>query len=572
MAMRRMFVAASIFFGFFAATPVFAGTIGFSPSGGTFPPGKTFSVSILATSRDQSANAFSGRISFPSDKLQVTSLNKSGSIISVWVQEPSFSNQAGTINFEGIVLNPGFTGSGGRLITISFKTIAEGTAAIQFTDGSMLANDGEGTDILSGLGSAVFTIGSGGVQEDKVEPKENVPAAPIISSPTHPEPSRWYKERAARFTWTNPSGITGVSFVLNRESGTTPSTQSDGFLSAYVAEQLDEGSWYFHLRLRNKSGWGPPSHERIRIDTTAPTEPVITLLPTSGEELMPRVIVAASDTLSGVERYELQIDKQESLVVVPDAMDLDKPYTLPVQDTDAHTLVVRAYDFAGNVSEARAEFQAGSLEPPRFTIPSRISEGDVLRIQGSTYPNSHVDLFLEDSHLGVVGPYKSDSDEQGFFTFVWPTTLGHGAYRLWSTVTDGNGVKSPESPRLSLTVRPDWWALFTRVFSMVFSPLVFFIALMIALVVFLAHHWHPLLVLRGRKHTDQIHGVEHETYKAFNRLRDDMRVRILLLRKSRSARDLAAKKKELMKQWKKDVNAFEKAVGKRLDDIDKSAK
>ena len=65
-------------------------------------------------------NAASGVISFPADKLEVVSLSKTGSVFTLWVQEPSFSNSAGTINFEGIVLNPGFIGAAGKTPTIKF--------------------------------------------------------------------------------------------------------------------------------------------------------------------------------------------------------------------------------------------------------------------------------------------------------------------------------------------------------------------------------------------------------------------------------------------------------------------
>src|SRR3989338_8837245 len=103
-------------------------------------------------------NAASGVISFSSDKLEVASLSKTGSIFSLWVQEPSFSNSAGTVNFEGIALNPGFTGASGKLISINFKVKSVGDAPLTFSSGSVLANDGKGTNILANLGSGLFSV------------------------------------------------------------------------------------------------------------------------------------------------------------------------------------------------------------------------------------------------------------------------------------------------------------------------------------------------------------------------------------------------------------------------------
>ena len=90
-----------------------AATLSLSPSSGNYNVGSSLTINIYANSADQSINAASGIISFPSDKLTITSVSKSGSIIGFWVQEPSFTNTAGTVNFEGIIFNPGFTGSSG---------------------------------------------------------------------------------------------------------------------------------------------------------------------------------------------------------------------------------------------------------------------------------------------------------------------------------------------------------------------------------------------------------------------------------------------------------------------------
>ena len=135
-----------------------AAILNFSPPSGAYTIGNTFSVSVFVSSVDQAMNAASGAVSFLADKLEVISLSKTGSIFTLWVQEPSFSNTAGTINFEGIVLNPGFTGSAGKAITINFKAKAAGDAAVNFSSGSVLANDGKGANILASLGGAQFNL------------------------------------------------------------------------------------------------------------------------------------------------------------------------------------------------------------------------------------------------------------------------------------------------------------------------------------------------------------------------------------------------------------------------------
>lgn len=127
-------------------------------AGDYYKVGDQFSVNVQVSSPDEASNAIYGLVDYPSNKLQVTSISKSGSVINLWVQEPSYSNTQGQVTFEGAILNPGFTGPAGRIITINFKAKAAGTAKIFFLDGSILANDGQGTNILKKLGLANINI------------------------------------------------------------------------------------------------------------------------------------------------------------------------------------------------------------------------------------------------------------------------------------------------------------------------------------------------------------------------------------------------------------------------------
>ena len=63
------------------ATPVFAADLMITPSSGSYSVGKDFTVLIKVSTPDQSANAFSGEIGYPTDKLRVQNVSKSNSII-----------------------------------------------------------------------------------------------------------------------------------------------------------------------------------------------------------------------------------------------------------------------------------------------------------------------------------------------------------------------------------------------------------------------------------------------------------------------------------------------------------
>jgi len=148
---------------------VLAATINFSPISGTYNVGDTIKIKVIVSS-DKSINAVSGKISFSNDLLSLTSLSKSSSIVDLWAQEPSFSNSTGTASFEGVILN-GFMGNTGNIITLIFKAKSIGIASLKFSNVSILANDGNGTDIFSGD----LFIGSINIEKnnkvDKQEPE-----------------------------------------------------------------------------------------------------------------------------------------------------------------------------------------------------------------------------------------------------------------------------------------------------------------------------------------------------------------------------------------------------------------
>lgn len=139
------------------ASSAHAATLSISGSGASV--GQTMSVSILVgADNGEVLNAVATDLKYPTDKLSLTSLSKSGSIISLWAEEPNFSNATGIASLEGIIPNPGYMGQGGRVITATFRVLAPGEATLSFSNASVLANDGLGTDILRAAIPRTFTL------------------------------------------------------------------------------------------------------------------------------------------------------------------------------------------------------------------------------------------------------------------------------------------------------------------------------------------------------------------------------------------------------------------------------
>src|SRR3989338_11292055 len=411
----RIFIPAIFVFAFLAVIPQFvhAASLYFSPSSGSREVGASLSGSVYVSSADQAMNAASGIITFPQDKLEVTSLSKTGSIFSLWVEEPSFSNSAGTVNFEGIVLNPGFTGASGKAISITFKTKAAGSAPITFSSGSALANDGKGTNILSGLGDANFSIGAVGPGAPEiVTPAEvaGTPEAPAISSPTHPDPNKWYAVKEAKFTWDVPKDTTAVRLLVGRIPQAIPTVTYTTPITSKELTDLAEGTYYFHVRLRNAEGWGGVSHFRFQIDTEKPTRFEISEVERK-DQTDPRAkfILDAKDETSGIDHYEIQIDNEGPQVWRDDG---DHRYETPALGPGSYTLIAKAVDKAGNSLANSAEFVIQALEPPAINeYPRELASGEILSIKGKTkYSDVQVNVSLK-HEKDEVKRYSVNSDK-----------------------------------------------------------------------------------------------------------------------------------------------------------------
>lgn len=362
----KILTSAIFVFAFLAITPHFAhaATLYFSPSSGSYAVGSAVTANIYVSSADQAMNAASGVISFPQDKLEVISLSKTGSIFTLWVQEPSFSNSAGTVNFEGIVLNPGFTGSNGKAIAITFRTKAAGNALLTFSSGSVLANDGKGTNILTSLGNAQFRLGGAAVAPESVTPSETIgaPDAPEVSSPTHPDQNEWYAKEEAKFVWPAPSDVTGARLLVSKIPAEIPVITYAPAISEKEVTDLTDGIWYFHARLRNTRGWGATSHFRFQIDTQPPQPFSIQFI--GGSETAnprPTALFDTTDALSDIDYYRVRIGEGD-LFVLPSEIVKSNPYTLPFQALGKRTMLVQAFDKAGNYTAASSEFTI--LPPP----------------------------------------------------------------------------------------------------------------------------------------------------------------------------------------------------------------
>ncbi|MDQ1281986.1 MAG: hypothetical protein QG630_337 [Patescibacteria group bacterium] len=345
----------------FKSLNAFAADLTFSPSSGSYKTGDYISVDIILTNNTSPINAISGKVSFSKDTISVSSLSKDGSIIKYWTNDPVFSNTGGTINFEGIIPNPGFSGTRTKVLTIRFLAKANGNVNISFANGSVLANDGLATEVVNLLGQAKFSIIDKPVlsqtptQQDNTT-QQNISTIPIyttsvftapeIISSTHPDQDIWYVNNSPTFNWTIPKGVTAVRLSYDNNKEAKPTNVYNSAINSKSFNNLKDGSYFLHAQFKFGETWGDIATYKFQIDTTPPVGfiPIISYT----KEGVPALNFRSNDSASGIDHYEIIIDKNAPIVV--DTDEAGVPYVLPKNSEGSHLVVLSAIDKAGNAS------------------------------------------------------------------------------------------------------------------------------------------------------------------------------------------------------------------------------
>lgn len=187
-------VMTALFAALFFSLPAHAATLLLNPSTGSYAVGSTIALEVLVDTEGKTINAVSGTLLYPTESLRPASIRTTDSIVTLWIQQPALSKSDGSVSFEGLILNPGFSGKG-KVATINFEVIGPGASSVSFASGLTLANDGFGTNILTGLSPAQFSftgiegqrIARGEIEDLPFDPNELVMGSlrpPVVTNYT----------------------------------------------------------------------------------------------------------------------------------------------------------------------------------------------------------------------------------------------------------------------------------------------------------------------------------------------------------------------------------------------------
>ena len=129
-----------------------------STASGNYSVGSTVTASVYVNTGGVPINAVEGTVNYSSEYLEFQSVSTSDSIFAFWTRGPIGGGESTT--FGGGLSYPGYTGSSGKILTITWKAKKEGSVSVNWSGVRVLANDGEGTNIYGAAYGANFTIGS----------------------------------------------------------------------------------------------------------------------------------------------------------------------------------------------------------------------------------------------------------------------------------------------------------------------------------------------------------------------------------------------------------------------------
>lgn len=318
------------------------------PQSQTIYQGDSFVVIVRVDTEGEDINAIEGHLNFPQDKLEIIDTGKGGSVLSLWPKEPFYSNQTGEISFTGGIPG-GFQGQG-ELLSIIFRVlpriVPRESASITFKeDSKVLLHDGKGTPAKLSFLEGNYEI---------IEKPERMP---VVSSKSHPDQNKWYKNRTLHLHWDLVEGAQ-YSFVLSRDPLAEPDETPDRpegeliWMGDMEYKDLEDGIYYFFLREYAKPKWGPKLTFRAMLDGTPPEpfEPEIAKDPSMFEGKY-FLSFATTDKTSGIDHYEIiEADRrgyQRRTTRKAEWKIGESPYLL--EDQSLRSIIkVKAVDKAGN--------------------------------------------------------------------------------------------------------------------------------------------------------------------------------------------------------------------------------
>ncbi len=535
-------------------------------------------ATIYLNTAGVAVNNSEGVLSFSPSVLSVESVSMTSSVFSIWVEQPTFSNTAGTISFNGGVPNPGFNGTQGAVLRVRLRALRTGSSPLAFSSSGVYANDGLGTNVATpGAGTAITVTSA--TSPLPTPPPVTVPATepaperapvvgpptPEITSPDVPDTENWYSLTEALFAWDVPRDVTAVQLLHGSIPTSVPSVLYAPPIGNKKLTKLTDGVQYLHVRFRKNGVWGPTAHRKIKIDLTAPED--IEASPSTANDI---VTLAASgkDTLSGISKFVVLKDGQSIAEASVQNTEGTAAITLPPLAEGSHDLVIRAFDKAGNSSDQTITIEAPTIEPPRFiTYPESVKKGETIDLVGATYGHTDVRIFMQ---IGDAAPVQAvvTSNSEGMFTFTSEAMKNPGTVSIWAEAVRGAGAVSAPSGKIYVIVNKSSLSQVSENILNVLYAVIPLVLVILGLIFTTYLGFHKFRVVRAKLVRD-LNETEKDAHKIFEIIKEDVKQSIKLFERAGDSRSLTPTEKRTLGMLEKDLEEAEKYFSERIKIIKK---
>ncbi len=281
--------------------------------------------------------------------------------------------------------------------------------------------------------------------QEQIFDKPLVKSLPIINSVTHPNQVSWYSNNMPKFTWDIAEQNLGYTFNLDQNPLSDPSV---GYFFSedrvFSFSELQDGFWYFHLKVKYSDGYGPTAHFAVKIDTTAPD----LFLPSIEGN---KIYFSAIDKYSGLAYFEIKLDDGQW-------QKIQSPYQLTEADKQGQILTLRAVDKAGNVIESRIDLPKMEvikeeqkkyiINQPEFVVAVPvITQVEYPIVRGQSLAGAKIYLFISAEPQIII---YTLADYQGNWLAYIDPALTPGKYSVYA-IANYNNLDSQPSEKVYFT-------------------------------------------------------------------------------------------------------------------------
>lgn len=452
-----------------------AATLFIAPPSSEVGVGDKLTLDIKIDSEGVGINAAQAVIRFPKDIFEAVSLDKTGSALSFWLEEPNFSNADGIISFIGGIPY-GVTGGSIQVLKITFTAKGTGSGTFGVSDAAVTASDGSGTNVLSKTVDASFAVvpkkavpptpvpAPAEVIPPPVEivrkpvPTGKLPVKPALKIQLYPDETRWYNLTSVfSVEWSLPLDVTGIRTALNNQPNYVPPQKSEGLFDSKAFPILSDGAQYLHVRFQNDVGWGPSVHYRLAVDTQPPLGFDVSVIEgETSDSPIPTLQFGTNDALSGLKEYQIRIGDGD-LIKIP-AADYTGSFTLPLLAPGKRQVTVKAVDNAENGIEDSITIETLPIASPVITFVTQelfSEETRGLNVKGTSLPDIKI-LFQLYAGEALIAEGATSSDEMGNWEFTFDQPLRNGDYMVTAQSRDTRGALSlvVDSPPIKVKSKP----------------------------------------------------------------------------------------------------------------------